>query len=245
MRVVLPNARRLRRRGATRRAALAAASRRDRIEWIVGDAADGILFDAEPLPLPAEAAALTRAARLPRARRGGHLPSRPGAASRCSIRRCCGCRTERGLMDDPCRPAGAAAAAGWRRQCAATSTRCTPSCGSANAGGRATPPLRRLVRAGAPHRSSATAPFFAAPLRRHGLVIATPDLTAAFGTATLRFGRRRAQARPARRRGRGSVAHLFRQHLQSGAPQARRDAVGDAEEILEEPARDRADSGAC
>ena len=47
---------------------------------------------------------------------------------------------------------------------------------------------------------------------------------------------------PARGRHRGAVAHLFREHLQSGAAEGEGHAEGDAEEILAEPSRGLAHS---
>ena len=100
---------------------------------------------------------------------------------------------------------------------------------------------RRLVRARASHRRGDGA-VLRAPL--HGHALGDPD-----AGAQRPLGRRAALARPGRaprpgaacRRRREALAHLLPEHLQSGAPEARRHAEGDAQALLEEPAGSAAD----
>ena len=90
-----------------------------------------------------------------------------------------------------------------------------------------------------PHRT-----LLRAALCRHGLADCHAE---GFSIVGWRKPQHRSDAgdeAPSHRRGRRALAHLFFQHLQSGAPQGEGDAGGDAEEILEEPARGVAHSGA-
>ena len=97
--------------------------------------------------------------------------------------------------------------------------------------------LRRLVRARTPHRR-AQCRLLRSPLYRHALD--HPD-----APRLGRLGRRAVGHRPrgaprrcaARRRRRGALEDLFRQHLQPGAAEGEGHAGRDAEEILAEPSR--------
>ena len=109
-----------------------------------------------------------------------------------------------------------ARAARWRRPCAATCTRCTRSCASAQcereAASRSTSPGSSPTH----HIVEAAAPFFVRRFANMRWSILTPERERALGRrgAALRARRRRADA-PRRRRARGPLAHLLREHLQS------------------------------
>ena len=75
--------------------------------------------------------------------------------------------------------------------------------------------------------------------------IVTPEARASWdGTALQLRPGRIARRGAGRGRHRGPLAHLLRQHLQSGAVEGRRDEARDAGQILEEPAGGRADRAA-
>ena len=102
---------------------------------------------------------------------------------------------------------------------------------------RARVALRRLVRAGASHRRAGRAVLRQA-LCRHALVDPDAGPLRALGRPRALVHAGRQQERGAGRRpAGGNLAALLRQHLQSGAAEGEGDADGDAEEILEEPAR--------
>ncbi|EAU44079.1 putative uracil DNA glycosylase protein [Salipiger bermudensis HTCC2601] len=79
-------------------------------------------------------------------------------------------------------------------------------------------------------------------LRGYGLVDLHARSDGAFRRVRDSLRPARGAARAARRRRRGALAHLLPQHLQSRTTQGQRDAGGDAEEILAQPARGAADS---
>ncbi len=107
-------------------------------------------------------------------------------------------------------------------------------------GGGGRPPLRRLVRARAPHRPRQRR-LLRQPLRLDALVDPDAGSLAPLGwQGAERRARRHQGGRAGRRPDRGGVEDLLRQHLQPRPRQDRRDAEGDAAQILEEHARDRA-----
>ena len=105
--------------------------------------------------------------------------------------------------------------------------------------------LRRLVRAGAPHRRAAAA-VLRPPLRRHALV--DPDAATRSlhwdGEALDLRPRRQPARRAGRRCARGALAHLLRRDLQPGAAEAAGDEREMPQALLAEPARGRAHSRA-
>ncbi|KAK0340321.1 hypothetical protein LTR94_031012, partial [Friedmanniomyces endolithicus] len=100
-------------------------------------------------------------------------------------------------------------------------------------------PLCRVVRAGPSHRARQCR-LLRQPLRIDALVDPDPGDIATLERRRTDAGAGRGAHRCARRRpGRGGVDDLLRQHLQPSARQGRRDAEGDAAQVLEEHARNR------
>ena len=96
---------------------------------------------------------------------------------------------------------------------------------------------RGVVRAGAPHRAGGGAVFHA-PV--HANALGHPDTGAQHRLERPAAAARpwRTQSRcPAGRRGRAVVADLLPKHLQPSAFEAQDDAKGNAQALLEEPAR--------
>ena len=130
-------------------------------------------------------------------------------------------------------------------RCAATSTRCAPSCASGRSGDGGAGALCRLVRARSHFIVERNAAFFVRRFTGMRWSILTPH-------ASRRLGRRKAGDRTRRRQGRCAGRRTmprslwrtyFAEHLQSGAAEGEGDAGGDAEEILAQPSRGRAHSG--
>ena len=95
------------------------------------------------------------------------------------------------------------------------------------------------------HIVELAAPFFARRFADMAWSILTPDVCAHWDGHAVSITPGVAQGRGAvRRPARRNLAHLLRQHLQSGAAQDQGDAARDAEEILEESAGSRADRAA-
>ncbi len=93
----------------------------------------------------------------------------------------------------------------------------------------------RVVRAGASdHRDHGA--VFRAAVRRHGLDDRDAASVRAVRGRGAGFPAGGGQAGGGRRSDRGAVADVLSQHLQSGAAEGGGDALGDAEEVLEEPA---------
>ena len=88
-------------------------------------------------------------------------------------------------------------------------------------------------------------PFFVERFATMRWSILTPRRSLHWDGETLRFaaGATTADA-PARRRDRGLLADLLRQHLQSGPAEGEGDEGGDADEVLAEPSRGRTDFSA-
>ncbi len=90
----------------------------------------------------------------------------------------------------------------------------------------------------------ANAPFFVRRFATMVWSILTPYRSAHWTGAALEFGPGAQPGRRARRRpARGLLARLLQQHLQPGAAEDRRDDVGDAAQILAEPAGGGGDTG--
>ena len=162
------------------------------------------------------------------------------SASRCSIV-CCGAHPWRTrAADGRVRSAGASAASdaeiGAARHAQDDGVRALPP-----GRRRSRRALRRLVRARASHPAARRA-VLRRPLRRDALVDPDAGRLAALGRRKLTFGPAvdRSEA-PREDDAGGLVARLLPLDIQSGARQSRRDARRDAEEILAQSARGRAD----
>ncbi len=224
-------------RGAARALALAAraacrgalAGRREAPQDLFGD---------EAMPAPPRPPAFLGPARLRRACPHGRLSSDPERFALLYALARPVCASEPEAIDDMPPIRCSAGSRRWRRRCAATCTRCTPSCAFARSRRRG-PALRRLVRARPPYRPRQCR-LLRPPLRDHALV--DPD-----ARALAPLGRRDAVAkaparrRPTRRQG-DPVEEVWKTYYASifnpARREDRRDAEGDAEEILEKHARD-------